>query len=280
MAYPSTKVTFSSTTGTSLLSSPDHSALHNSVSTTLEAIQDTAGTTLGTNIFRDFAAGNFPARVTGVAATGTFVQTLVGGTLSANIVSNMQGTLGFLNKGTLGSVASVGGTLTSPLINTATVGTSNIIGGTLGSAFIGTPTFSQNAIVGSALGTNAGLLGHTPLTIGTQGTITTETMLVGGTLVVTVPAGGRAAEVSVYLPDITNGGVNQTTTIRIKEGAGTLQSFYLRHTEAASESGYVSWIGTPSAASHTYTVTAAATGGSCVIVNQVGAVGYILAKLL
>lgn len=149
--YPATKQTFSDPAGTSLVTSPDHAVLHTNINDTVEAIQDTVGTTLGTNVLMHMAAGNFPARVTGVAATGTIVQTLVGGTLSQNVLSNTQGTLGFLNKGTLGSVQSQGGTFNnfimgSPngtggtLANIQLIGTPQITGGTLNSGVLGTPT--------------------------------------------------------------------------------------------------------------------------------------------
>ncbi len=77
--YPSSKQTFTDPSGTSpLASGPDHAQLHTDINDTVEALQDTVGTTAGTNVLKDFSAGQFPARVN---SGGTLVQTLIGGTL-------------------------------------------------------------------------------------------------------------------------------------------------------------------------------------------------------
>ena len=71
----------------------------------VEAIETTLGTNSGTSVLKHFVAGEFPVRVTGVAATGTLQQTVVGGTH-----------------------------------NNTTLGTSSIVGGSVNSATFGTPT--------------------------------------------------------------------------------------------------------------------------------------------
>src|SRR3990167_9481864 len=126
--YPAGTDKITKPAGTSVVTSPDHAAQHTNINDAMEAVQSTAGTTAGTNVLKHFAAGEFPVRHTGVAATGTLQQTLFGGTL---------------NKNTFGSIASTGGTFTTPAIT----------GGTANSIFLGTPTFNQNAVVGSALDT-------------------------------------------------------------------------------------------------------------------------------
>lgn len=156
--YPATKQTFSDPAGTNNLDSPDHAVLHTNKNDTIEAIEDTLGTTLGTNLAKDFAAGQFPARVT---STGTFAQNLGGGTVTSSIINNMQGTLGFFNKGTLGSVASVGGTFQNALL-----GTNQITGGTVNNSVVGTPeitggTSTAMKVVGTDILSNAGLFGTT-----------------------------------------------------------------------------------------------------------------------
>lgn len=77
--YPGTVKTFTDPAGTSLLTSPDHAGLHTDMNDTVEAIQNTIGTTAGTNVLKNFAAGEFPARVN---SGGTIVQTLTGGTIN------------------------------------------------------------------------------------------------------------------------------------------------------------------------------------------------------
>ena len=115
-SYPASKQVIANPAGTQVLSNPDHALMSGTVNDTLGSIQDVIGTTLGTNVLRDFAAAQFPVRATGVAATGTLVQTLVGGTLSTSTVNNT----------TIGTPAITGGTLTSPTINTPIIVTPTI----------------------------------------------------------------------------------------------------------------------------------------------------------
>lgn len=102
--YPSSVQTFSNPQATDYTTSPDHAVLHSTENDTLSAIQTVLGTTAGTSVLKDFAAGQFPVRNSG-------------GTL--------QGTL-TLNNGTLGTATLIGGT-----INNAFLGTAQITGGTL-----------------------------------------------------------------------------------------------------------------------------------------------------
>lgn len=98
MPFPSSKTTFTDPAGTSFLAGTpagganavDHADLHTDINDTVEAVEDTLGTTAGTSVLKHYAAGEFPVRHTGVAATGTLVQTLVGGTLNN---STMSGTI-------------------------------------------------------------------------------------------------------------------------------------------------------------------------------------------
>ena len=101
--YPAIKQTFTNPVGTNTLDSPDHASQHTTENDTLGSIQDAVGTTAGTNMLMHMAAGQFPVRHTGVAATGTLVQTLVGGTLNPTLI---------------GTPTVVGGTLQSVAIGT------------------------------------------------------------------------------------------------------------------------------------------------------------------
>lgn len=118
--YPSSKQTFTDPSGTSLLTSPDHANLHTDMNDTVEAIQDTVGTTAGTNVLLDFAAGDFPARING----------------SDVLQQTLQGTI---NNSVMGTPAITGGTLASGVVNNATVGTPAVTGGTIDNAVMGTP---------------------------------------------------------------------------------------------------------------------------------------------
>jgi len=73
--YPSSKQTFTDPAGTNTLDSPDHAALHTDMNDTMEAVQDTVGTTAGTNVLMEFAAGEFPIRTSATTA-GTAYEVL------------------------------------------------------------------------------------------------------------------------------------------------------------------------------------------------------------
>lgn len=90
--YPSQKQTFTDPSGNSALSTgPSHSQLHTDINDTVESIQDTVGTTAGTNILKDFTAGQFPVRInsSGVVQhtiAGTLTNTVINGTLSGTAI--------------------------------------------------------------------------------------------------------------------------------------------------------------------------------------------------
>lgn len=113
--YPSSKQSFTILNAGDTLAVSNHTANHNTLGDTLEAIQDVIGTNSGTNILKNFVAGNFPARID---SAGTLQQVL-------------QGTI---NNSVIGTPAISGGTL-----NNAVVGTPNINGGTMNNGVFGTP---------------------------------------------------------------------------------------------------------------------------------------------
>lgn len=116
--YPSAIQTFTDPSGTSLLTSPDHAALHTDSNDTLEALQSTVGTTAGTNVLKDFAAGNFPARMN----TSNVLQQAISGTVSglANFTS------GTISGILLGTSQITGGTVTNAVLPGQTVGTNRV----------------------------------------------------------------------------------------------------------------------------------------------------------
>lgn len=140
--YPATKQTFTNPVGSDNLSSPDHASGHSTGYDTLGSIQDTIGTTAGTNVLMHFAAGQFPTRATGVAATGTLVQTIVGGTY-----------------------------------NNFTAGTPAIAGGTYNNFTAGTPTVAGTIVLPSTVIPTAALVNNAV----TTGSVLINTTLVAGT---------------------------------------------------------------------------------------------------
>lgn len=78
--YPASLDSLTNPAGTQTLDNPDHAGQHSNANDILEAIESTLGTNSGTSVLKHFTAGQFPIRATGVATTGTLVQTIVGGT--------------------------------------------------------------------------------------------------------------------------------------------------------------------------------------------------------
>lgn len=153
MAYPSSFDTFVGTQaqGTTTLAGNDHALDHRQLGSAAANLQTTVGTTGGTNVLKNFAAGDFPARI--AAGTGTW------GTLRHELV-------GTINNSVFGTPALTGGTYSAGVINSSTVnnpviGTPALTGGTftlpqvktytLGSAVItGTVSTTQNLDLSTA----------------------------------------------------------------------------------------------------------------------------------
>ncbi len=133
--YPAVKQTFTDPSGTSpLATGPDHASLHTDNNDTLEAIQDTVGTTAGTNVLKSFAAGEFPVRanssnvlqqvIQGTANNSTLgTPTITGGTLISPLLTG-----GTANSQIIGTPVITGGTLTLPQIKTNTMGSASYTG--------------------------------------------------------------------------------------------------------------------------------------------------------
>lgn len=118
--FPGALDSLTNPVGTNTQDSPDHAAQHTNANDIIEAIESNLGTNSGTSMLKHFTVGQFAVRHTGVAATGTLVQTLVGGTLNAQ---------------TMGSPAITGGTLTSPVL----------AGGNINNGTLGTPTITVSS---------------------------------------------------------------------------------------------------------------------------------------
>ena len=130
--YPASKQTFTNPVAADFLNSPDHAVGHTTAYDTLGSIQDTLGTNSGTSILQHFTAGQFPVRATGVAATGTLQQTIVGGTYNNNVIGTPAITGGTHNNFTAGT-ATVAGTIILPntVIPTAAIVNNAVTSGSL-----------------------------------------------------------------------------------------------------------------------------------------------------
>jgi len=126
--YPGTLQTFTDPSGTSpLASGPDHAQLHTDVNDTLEATQTTLGTTAGTSVLKNFAAGDFPSRIN---SSGVLQQTIEG----------------TLNNAVLGSPTTTGGTINSSLIKTKTIGSAVYQGTVSGTTTIDLSTATRHLV--------------------------------------------------------------------------------------------------------------------------------------
>lgn len=110
MSYPSSIDSFVGTVaqGTTTLAGNDHALDHRQLGSASFAIETVLGTTAGTSVLKNFAAGDFPSRIN----SSGVLQQVVSGTVN-------------LSAGTLSNVI---------------VGTSQITGGTINNAVLGTPT--------------------------------------------------------------------------------------------------------------------------------------------
>ena len=197
-SYPATKQTFTNPLGTQTLDVPDHALMHGTTNDTLGSIQDTVGTTAGTNVLMSFAAGQFPVRNTGGGATGTLVQTIVGGTHNNTTIGTSAITGGTVNSVTIGTPAitggtvnnavfgtqnSTGGTIRTAVVNNSTIGTPAITSGTITSAVLNSPTSASGSALPGAL---QGML--TNSSTGGSATGTTPVVAVAGTFTTTQTA--------------------------------------------------------------------------------------------
>lgn len=113
MAYPSSQDTFlgTATQATSPLTSPDHALSHRLAGSALGTIEQVLGTTNGTAVLKNFAAGDFAARIN---SSGILQQSLTG---TVNLAGQATAS-GTMANGVYGTILIVGGT-----INNATLGT-------------------------------------------------------------------------------------------------------------------------------------------------------------
>jgi hypothetical protein len=114
--YPGSKQTITDYAGTVTLANADHASWHATTSDTVEALEDTIGTTRGTSIAKNFVAGDFAARIN----ASNVLQQALSGTLNSSVIGTPA-----ITGGTVSSALHSGGTVSG-----AVVGTSTITGGT------------------------------------------------------------------------------------------------------------------------------------------------------
>lgn len=100
-SYPGTVFTQTNPAGTSTVDGLDHALQHSNLNGEVTAIETALGTMSGTSVLKSFVAGQFPVRATGGGAVGTLVQTIVGGTLSGQLIGTAQITGGTVTNGIL-----------------------------------------------------------------------------------------------------------------------------------------------------------------------------------
>jgi hypothetical protein len=190
MAYPNSIDSFTNPAGTSTLVSPDHALQHTNTNTAITAIETVLGTTAGTGVLKNFAAGNFPARIN----VSNVLQQAIQGTINTSVLGTPA-----ITGGTLGTATITGGTIASSVINNATLGSPAITGGTQTLPNIVTRT------IGSAVYT---------------GTVsTTQTLNLASATRHLVNMANSAGSVTLALSNVT---ANEPFVVEIKQGTAGL----------------------------------------------------------
>lgn len=126
MAYPSSIDSFTTVAGTDLVASVPsggHAVLHNNTTTAVSAIETVLGTTAGTSIAKNFAAGDFPARINST----NVLQQALSGTINNSVFGTPAITGGTINNMVVGTPAVTGGTLNPGVYQIAGLVTSQIL---------------------------------------------------------------------------------------------------------------------------------------------------------
>lgn len=154
--YPGTIDSFTNPSGTSLLTNLDHALQHTNANGAVVAVETVLGTTAGTSIAKNFAAGDFAVRING----SNVLQQRLSGTIDNAI---------------LGTPSITNGTA-----NNIVLGTPAITGGTANAFTLGTPTVSGTLQV-SGLITQTGSADHITLTPGASKLVKVAVLRQNGT---------------------------------------------------------------------------------------------------
>lgn len=144
-----------------------------------------------------------------------------------------------------------------------------------------------NSIGATSLSTSAITLGYAQITGNVTLTApTSDTLITGLTLAVTIPTGGRRVKITAYTPALFSSNPNASTTLSVWDGAvgtGTqLQSFTHSSGTVASDQLTANLIAvvTPSAGSKTYNLGMKTTAGNAVCVASNTAPAFILVEAI
>jgi hypothetical protein len=125
-----------------------------------------------------------------------------------------------------------------------------------------------------------GTLGYAEITASQAG-ITTEADITGLAVTVSVNS-GRRIKITGYTPGILIDVLDERGSYRIKEGGTQLQEFRAvsRNTGFSTHGACPIWIGTPTAGSHTYKITAAriSSSGNLTVLANANAPAFILVE--
>lgn len=118
MSFPGSLISYINPSGTSLLTSPDHAAMHTSENTEIIAIESFLGTNGASAVFSNFASGNKAARQNFETMGSPTLNNpqINGGTLGTSIVNNST-----ISGGTLQSIIKNNGTLINGAYGTPTI---------------------------------------------------------------------------------------------------------------------------------------------------------------
>lgn len=192
---------FGTPIATDLLTSPDHAQSHTDIAKALGTIEYTVGTTAGTNVLKNFAAGDFPARIN----ASNVLQQRMSGTIDTAILGTPAISAGtWSNAQLIGTAQITGGTHSGGVLANNTIGTPSMSAGTwanaqlIGTAQITGGTHANGVLANNTIGTpsiSAGTWANAQL-IGTA-------QITGGT-----HSGGVLANNTIGTPAITGGTMN------------------------------------------------------------------------
>ena len=179
------------------------------------------------------------------------------------------------------------GTLKAGSVDSTAVLADNVVtSAKIADGTISSTDYADNSVTASKLATNAITLGYTQITSSFTTASATPVQVTGLTSTVTIPAGGRRVEISVYNRDVYNtnaGGYAAVTVWDGTVGSGTLLTTAQFQSNSSSQTGQAlaSAIVTPAAGSKTYNVGLQTYGaGTAGLEAAAGFPAYILVELI
>lgn len=287
--YPGAKQTFTNAAGTQLLSNPDHATTHATVQDTIAAIEDTVGTTAGTNVLKLHTAGDLAARWRGgtVYLGSNQASAIVGvGSAAASSQVVIHGGIG--QPGSLTVDTAFVEVAPSVALRTNTLNETTAASGvTIDSLLIKDGSIqTANSIPGSALSTSANKLAFTSF-IGTQTGTAPTAISVNAAGTYTNPPGGRLLRFTAYVAAMSNTQATDTITyLTLWNGpvtTGTQLSqcnFNVGTSGNGGAGGMVTWVGTMPTGLGTVSLGLNAIAGTFTIATTATQQGYILVELI